>query len=115
MYFQFILNVELFGYLFCSLGSSPLHQVLYQDIFLNKVRSVPKRNFDAYDFSPPLYYYDEALCATISSFQGANCWRLAMGWSARMKGNELMTLIVASAQRGLAMSYQGPRGGEQGA
>lgn len=52
MYFQ--LNVEPFGYLFRFLGSSPLHQVLYQDVCLNKVRSVSKSNSDAYDFSGPL-------------------------------------------------------------
>lgn len=67
MYFQ--LNVEPFGYLFRSLGVPPLHQVLYQDVCLHKVRSVPKRNSDAYDFSPALYYYNEALCATISSLK----------------------------------------------
>lgn len=85
LYFQFTLNVEEFGHLFCYLGSPPLHQVFYPDVVLNKDRSVPKENPDAYNIPSHCYYY-EALFAT-------SLFGRPVGWPAWMKGNTLMTLV----------------------
>lgn len=103
IYFQLILNVDSFGYLFYYLGFFPLHQALYQDVFLNKVAS--KRNSDAYN--SPHTIIAIAMRPFLQQYPSrGQLLRLAIGWPARMKDNELMTLRVAKAQWGLGVSWQ---------
>lgn len=88
-------------------------QVIYQDVVLNKDRSVPKRKSHAYSF--PYSIIMRLFLQQHPPSRGP--WLgLAVGRPAWMKDNELMTLVVlmhSGAWVQQTSSCQGPRGGEQ--